>query len=79
MTPKQKARQIAGISPKGKLEKQQFPFRCMYVAAMYMYKWTKKRAVKVISNYLWNKVQFAASAEEQEFIDELLKTIKKEL
>lgn len=79
MTPEQKARQIAGITPKANVNNQRFENRCMYVAAMYMYKWVKKRAVKVISNYLWNKVKFAASAEEQEFINELLKTIKKEL
>lgn len=79
MTPEQKARQISGTSPKANVNNQRFENRCMYVAAMYMYKWTKKRAIKVISNYLRNKVQFAASAEEQEFINELLKTIKKEL
>lgn len=52
MTNEQKARQIAGISPKANVNNQRFENRCMYVAAMYMYKWTKKRAIKMVYDWL---------------------------
>lgn len=46
MIPEQKARQIAGISPKANVNNQRFENRCMYVAAMYMYKWVKNVQLK---------------------------------
>lgn len=79
MKPEDKAKEIAGISPKANVNNQRFENRCMYVAAMYMYKWVKKRAIKIVLDYLYSKVEDDKTSIEQEVVEEIKQKLKKEL
>jgi rhamnogalacturonyl hydrolase YesR len=46
MTPDRKAREIAGISPKAKIDDQPFEARIAYYSALKMYEWANQQVTE---------------------------------